>query len=123
MYHEPIQKYVLYHFFMDIEGGSVAERSQALVYVTSLFGSVCSNPESHRCQYFLSAYVTHFAHFCINFQNSLIMLFIGKTVIVFSVSYYFHCSYHTVAWPSGLRHWLKSPVFSEAWGWFPPLPI
>ena len=29
---------------------------------------------------------------------------------------------HRVAWPSGLRRWIKAPVSSEAWVQIPPLP-
>lgn len=28
-----------------------------------------------------------------------------------------------VAWPSGLRRWIKAPVSSEAWVQVPPLPV
>ena len=28
-----------------------------------------------------------------------------------------------VAWPSGLRRWIKAPVSSEAWVQIPPLPV
>src|SRR4029434_2290896 len=31
--------------------------------------------------------------------------------------------YLTVAWPSGLRRWIKAPVSLEAWVQIPPLPL
>src|SRR4029434_376011 len=31
--------------------------------------------------------------------------------------------YLAVAWPSGLRRWIKAPVSSEAWVQIPPLPL
>lgn len=31
-------------------------------------------------------------------------------------------TYQMVAWPSGLRRWIKAPVSSGAWVRIPPLP-
>ena len=39
-----------------------------------------------------------------------------------STSILFHVQMCEVAWPSGLRRWIKAPVSPEAWVRIPPLP-
>ncbi|GBM26144.1 hypothetical protein AVEN_87293-1 [Araneus ventricosus] len=83
-----------------ISGGK-AELSKALVYGTSLFGDVGSNPTASRYLFMLHFHFLLVPHFHTKCH--------GRRMIFLDIS----TKATAVAWQSGLRRWFKAPVSSE----------